>query len=330
MSRKSRTTLSVVEKLIEQRRLFQDWLTKLDAGIEGMPPKVVGRVRNDYRTRLEAVMAELAEHQDSLQQALGESQERHAELDRLQNAKREELAELRLRKHVGELDEDRFRVQSADLKNALEGLQKELANAQRDIERYEEILETIAAPEPEPEPAEEDREEVVSAGAASGRARDLDDPDRSPAGGGGRADDSKDSGGGRDALDELAFLRSVTGAGAPKRTAKAPLSAPPPPPRSSAPSAPEPSRAAPAPTAVHTAPPTSPSPAAVAAAPEPLNAAPGLVHMPPDEPQTKPAAAAAGRPGTGKDKSMKCGECGAPNLPTEWYCEKCGAELSAF
>jgi hypothetical protein len=29
-------------------------------------------------------------------------------------------------------------------------------------------------------------------------------------------------------------------------------------------------------------------------------------------------------------KAPVCGECGAPNLPTEWYCEKCGAELSAF
>ena len=29
-------------------------------------------------------------------------------------------------------------------------------------------------------------------------------------------------------------------------------------------------------------------------------------------------------------KSLKCGECGAKNLPTEWYCERCGAELAAL
>jgi hypothetical protein len=28
------------------------------------------------------------------------------------------------------------------------------------------------------------------------------------------------------------------------------------------------------------------------------------------------------------EKSLKCKECGTMNLPTEWYCEKCGAELS--
>ena len=27
-------------------------------------------------------------------------------------------------------------------------------------------------------------------------------------------------------------------------------------------------------------------------------------------------------------KTLKCGECGAMNRPTEWYCESCGAELA--
>jgi hypothetical protein len=29
-------------------------------------------------------------------------------------------------------------------------------------------------------------------------------------------------------------------------------------------------------------------------------------------------------------KTVKCGECGALNLPTEWYCERCGAELASL
>jgi hypothetical protein len=28
-------------------------------------------------------------------------------------------------------------------------------------------------------------------------------------------------------------------------------------------------------------------------------------------------------------KSLRCGECGTMNLPTEWYCERCGGELAA-
>jgi septal ring factor EnvC (AmiA/AmiB activator) len=38
-------------------------------------------------------------------------------------------------------------------------------------------------------------------------------------------------------------------------------------------------------------------------------------------------------PGVGKAaaavaKTLKCGECGTLNRPTEWYCERCGAELA--
>jgi hypothetical protein len=39
-----------------------------------------------------------------------------------------------------------------------------------------------------------------------------------------------------------------------------------------------------------------------------------------------PASAAEGEP----VKVLKCQECGTMNLPTEWYCEQCGAELAAL
>jgi hypothetical protein len=29
-------------------------------------------------------------------------------------------------------------------------------------------------------------------------------------------------------------------------------------------------------------------------------------------------------------KTLKCTECGSMNYPTEWYCERCGAELAAL
>jgi len=29
-------------------------------------------------------------------------------------------------------------------------------------------------------------------------------------------------------------------------------------------------------------------------------------------------------------KTLRCAECGSPNYPTEWYCERCGAELAAL
>jgi chromosome segregation ATPase len=37
------------------------------------------------------------------------------------------------------------------------------------------------------------------------------------------------------------------------------------------------------------------------------------------------------RPSKGSaKKTVKCAECGTLNLPTEWYCENCGAELTAL
>jgi hypothetical protein len=44
-----------------------------------------------------------------------------------------------------------------------------------------------------------------------------------------------------------------------------------------------------------------------------------------------PAAAPAAKPGApGVAKTLKCGECGTLNRPTEWYCERCGAELAGI
>jgi hypothetical protein len=36
-------------------------------------------------------------------------------------------------------------------------------------------------------------------------------------------------------------------------------------------------------------------------------------------------------PGMGEpQKTLRCTECSTMNLPTEWYCERCGGELAAF
>ena len=70
-------------------------------------------------------------------------------------------------------------------------------------------------------------------------------------------------------------------------------------------------------------------PAVAAAEPAPFSA-----HGAPLAAPSVPAAAAAGatgapRPSDGR-KTLKCGECGTMNLPSEWYCEQCGGELAVF
>lgn len=114
-------------------------------------------------------------------------------------------------------------------------------------------------------------------------------------------------------VDEMEFLKSVVGTG--PRPAVMP---PPPPPKAQEPSVPE-ARAA-VPSAAPAAPAT---PAATPAAPTPPAGAP--VAPPPPQPAAKPT------PTTGSievPKTLKCQECGTMNYPSEWYCEKCGAELT--
>jgi hypothetical protein len=43
-------------------------------------------------------------------------------------------------------------------------------------------------------------------------------------------------------------------------------------------------------------------------------------------PPSVPVSANAAEP----TKTLRCTECGTMNLPTEWYCERCGGELAAF
>ena len=52
----------------------------------------------------------------------------------------------------------------------------------------------------------------------------------------------------------------------------------------------------------------------------------------PNSPATPGPATPTTRPDDEEDeqpRTLKCKECGTMNLPTEWYCEQCGAELAA-
>jgi hypothetical protein len=62
--------------------------------------------------------------------------------------------------------------------------------------------------------------------------------------------------------------------------------------------------------------------------PEELEAAAHMVDLPP-APADEPPQAARAQPEAAGEKGLVCAECGTTNRATEWYCAKCGAELSA-
>ncbi len=119
---------------------------------------------------------------------------------------------------------------------------------------------------------------------------------------------------------------------------RSPLPPPPPPPAEPVAEAP---RAAPRPTPQR---PREPEPAAVdelaflkSVGDEPKPAAgrrtsnPGVSASPQASRAVETAPAPSGKAGApGVAKTLKCGECGTLNRPTEWYCERCGAELAGI
>jgi hypothetical protein len=165
--------------------------------------------------------------------------------------------------------------------------------------------------------------------------------------------------------DEIARLAEVQGliGGAPKRVEPPAPAPPPPPPVAVAPEPePEPERFAPPPAAPVAAGRPAPRPAPrepeVTHGPPPVDEMAFLKSVAPEE-ERKPApaqpsgrrgsnpgpsggraaegagaasqTAAPGKPGAATGaKTLKCGECGTLNRPTEWYCERCGAELAGI
>ena len=323
MTRKGNKSQTVVERLLEQQRQYQDWLERLHEEAAGAAPShVTQRVASDYAARLDEVTRELGEHRDGVEQALAEAETRADGLTKQHTDRTDELAEARLRRQVGEFDEDQYEEIASRCKAALSELSKELGAVERDIDRYEEILTLIrgvrakpaAAPAPPAPPPVTPLPATPAPVEAKGR---LSEPGRPRV-----SQPQMDQ-------DELAFLRSLTERGASPRPEV---------PSGQTPKV-EPARAEPARPATISgerpvvparpvttsgeraivakkveAPPAPPSPPSV---PAPVAAQPG-------------AAKAPERRSSEETKSLVCTECGTKNLPSEWYCEKCGAAWAPY
>jgi len=318
MSRKSTRSQASVERLLEERGQYESWLARLAApGAPAVPAHVVERVKEDYRSRLDNVIRQLSRYEGELESTLSETEVRRDELVTQRTARAETLAEAELRHQVGEYDEGKFAELSAEQTAALAQLGEEIAAAERDIGRYEEILGLIAVALPEtpagraaavppvPAPAEaagpvEPPPAPAAAAASAATPPAAARMSRSQAANLAKVPTRISS------LDELEFIRSVAGG------EDSPVAEPP-------------------------APRVEPPPAGVATPPQPEEA-------PAPEPPLERIVPEVSAEATGNNrvhrktlgeadeaaKTLCCTECGTNNLPTEWYCEKCGAELSAF
>jgi hypothetical protein len=292
--------LAQVDHLLQQREQYEQWLARLDASGSKAPDAVRQKVRADYQARLETVMVELRSHVASVETALSGHQESLAALEARQTDIQERLAEAEIRHAVGEYTDDEWGAVGAEAEAALEEIGRRVGAEQGEVTRLSAVLHLVAKPAapPPPAPAPAPTLKVETALPAPGA-----EPEATPAPVSGaprfvpktpgampRAAGAVPPSRPVAPVDELAFLKSVTGEQAPRKVA----------PRKS----------------------DSGQMRAIDVAQEPPAVA--------VDSQSEEAAPAA-RPGAATNvKTLKCGECGTLNRPTEWYCERCGAELAAL
>ena len=314
-----------VEQLLAESDAIRGWLTRLADGPTSVPDSVRQRVRGDYQRRLDDVTAGLRAHADLIASRLHADRTEHAELQSRANSAREALAEAELRHLVGEYDSARFESERRRHDSDIESCQVTLGAVSERIARLEEINalvlraprplaiaiepelpEPVAAPEVrpftpvEPEPVSiRDLAPDATAGHGS-----LDGPTADGFAPDGAAAPIPDSG-------PLSFRPSGNGPEIPRAPAAPPVRA-------------RPFESAP-PLGIPGAdvPPRFVRPGEVLA----KQPAPPAVAVPPAvTAEPAPAAEANAAP---VGRTLRCGECGAMNRPLEWYCEKCGAELTA-
>ncbi len=330
-------TLPAVDALLEERDALHAWLAKLGASTATAPASVRERVRVDYQQRLERVTDNLRAHASTIADRLAADQAEHGDLVARATSAREALTEAELRYAVGEYDAARFEAERVRHTSDLESYELSVGAVVERITSMEELQDQLtaapapassrgAAAAPAPPPEEERGRDPVDIAALAPET----EPEAEPVE---RAEEPADE----DALDTDSIL-SVFGEAPDRKTAPeggtasmdaAPLSFTP---SGAAPSGPPlgmpaadpprfsaPKRGGPPP------PPTS------SATTEPAVTPLFATDMVPSVDETEdPLVRAATSSGESIARTVRCGECGAMNRPLEWYCEKCGAELTAL
>ena len=299
MAKPTSDTDVTIEALLEQRTQYEEWLAKLDSSGDKAPPAVRQRVRGDYEARLQNVMEQLRGRGAAIAEELERHHASQAELDRQRRTAEEAMAESEVRHAVGEYTEDEWRRISEQSRREIDQLKTQLRGVGAEITRLTDVQTLIAAPAPrnappapppsQPAPRPAPRPEIVEeAPLVTHVAEPIVEPEPAP----------------------------------PVLT---PRHSPKPPPPQPEPAAAELDEL----TFLKSVSDEEPRPAP--RRPSGQTAAPTMTSAPPRpaEPtvQATPAAA-GGKTASGVAKTLKCGECGTLNRPTEWYCERCGAELA--
>jgi hypothetical protein len=283
-------TEATIEALLEQRAQYEEWLLRLDTSGDKASPAVRQRVKGDYQARLDVVMEQLRGRSAAISEELERQHASQAEIDRERRTAEEALAEAEVRHSVGEYDEGEWKRLSDQSRKEIEQLRARLRSIGAEITRLTEIQALIASP----------RGGAAAAPTPAPAAAPPAPPAR-PA---------------RPEVVEEAPL--VTHVADFDELPATPLAAKP------ARTQPEPV-AAPSDELAFLKSVSDEEPSRLAGR---RSSNPGMVAPTATAPSKAPEPATTPKAAAGVAKTLKCGECGTLNRPTEWYCERCGAELA--
>jgi hypothetical protein len=283
--------LDAVRQLLAEKAKFEKWLTDLDAKRASTPAHVFERVHADYSGRLQGVVDRLKSHSAAMQDHAAALAKRLDQLTESEQGILDTRAESELRAQVGELAEADWEKISKKVERDIAKIKQDQALIASDLNELRGLLGSLDG---RPAP-------TSTATPASADASESSETPTAPP---------------KSDVDELAFLKSVigttpaTGAASPAKGASEPAPAP-------APAAPVAPPKPPVEKLVETPPPGP----VIRSRPgeEPL-----AMHVTGANPIVLRSSGVVEQP-----KTMKCGECGSMNYPSEWYCERCGAELTS-
>lgn len=313
-----------LQQLLEERKRYEQWLATLESKRASTPEHVYNRVRSDYEQRLTAVREQLTERTGEIRSAVSGLKERLKQATEQETARVDEMHEAELRAVVGELTPEQWELRKREVEVDL----KRFADEKKKIS--DELNQLLL---------------IIEQTTENGDATPF-----TPTGG--------------PALQTPAApVPTFTPPAAAPAAEPPPVAAQPVQPDATRVRSRTPARSR---AAMHTAPPSPPTQPAQAEKTAigieslaPADGLPAQVKEPAGEPsrpaaepqetaaqqQAKSEARAAAHSKRSKaatfspaqpdprretEKTLKCGECGAMNYPTEWYCESCGGELSAL
>lgn len=302
-----------IEGLLGSRRQLMGWLERLDSAASRAPESVRAKVRADYRARLAQVVTQLSSHSDVIASSLEGLRAQARELRQTRGEELEIRAEAELRHAVGEYSDDEWQLVELESSGKITEFDHELERLTGEIQRLEEVH-ALITPAAHPTPDQVRHPEVHVTRDYPPMDAESVNLSEQPA---------------------LSLVRDEGPAPTPQPRPEAPRFVP----RGGAPKAREsgPARSIPLPQS-----PPTPTPHQGSSAPAPvdelaflrsvtLDTAPPSARLTPNQTPT-PAGAfdREERPSQLVAKTLKCSECGSLNRPTEWYCERCGAELAAL